>query len=502
MDVFTPARGAAGLAALLLASACGGGADGAAGAPGKDGANGAPGQDGASTKSEPSVNFVTPNKAILDREIDVVVSGSGTKFAASAKLDFGAGIAVSEVRVVSPTSLSAKLKIAPAAALGLRDVTVDGQRLEKAFAVIPAISVVPAGKIEQGGIAQVGIRNNDLANPFDRENFKFDAPELVDLGISAESNLFAGGPVIVPPLAAGSAAVSVANVDEEGKPRTSFVGDANDVKIVSRAPVAITANTPAASLPLGAALASYFGKTSVPAGSAYIVDYRMEVPVPPAGQTATSPLAALFSKGGKAKDILGVAQPPSGFFGPEPPPYDIHLVAPTVSSTAAEDQFLVLVNTSGKAGAATFSTTLVKAEQVAEGAAAHATAATAQVLTALQPIPTNLATDIGGKVVTGTLAGATEVDIYRLSVTANDFIQVAISGEGEYDVVITRDGTVNPESDTNLGYVYSPAKGRLGSEIFSVEANTTIYVALTPYQGRSGKYAFSVRKIAAPRPPP
>ena len=38
-------------------------------------------------------------------------------------------------------------------------------------------------------------------------------------------------------------------------------------------------------------------------GSAYIVDYRMEVPLPAAGAAATTPLAALFGKGGKERRV-------------------------------------------------------------------------------------------------------------------------------------------------------------------------------------------------------
>lgn len=496
--LFTSALGVAGLTALLLAC---GGADGAAGAPGKDGvpgAAGAAGKPGESAKIEPSVNFVTPNKAVLDRELEITISGTGTTFTAGAKLDFGAGITVSDVRVVSPTALSAKLKIAPTATLGLHDVTVDGQKLEKAFAVQPAISVFAVGKVEQGGVAQVAVQNNDPANPFDKDNFKVDAPELVDFGVSAESNLYASGAVLVPPLASTSATLSVANIDSKGASRTTFLGDPSDLKITPRAPTALTPNAAAASVALGADLASFFGKLTVPMGSAYIVDYRMEVP----GTSTTTPLAALFGKGGKAKDLLDTAAPPQGFFGPEDPPYDIHLVYPMVSAAAAEDQYLILVNTEGRAGSTTFTAGLIKASQVAEDAAAHGTAATAQTLTALEPMPVNFATDVGGKVLTGALASAAEVDLYKLTVVANDTVQVAITGDGEYDVVASRNGTLDPEAAAALGYAYSSTKGRGGNATFSVKTNTTLYIAVTPYQGGIGKYTMSVRKVPALPPPP
>ena len=80
--------GAVGTALLV---ACGSGADGAPGDKGADGAkgdNGAPGKEATVT---PSLDFVTPNKGVLDRTIEVTLSASGTKFTGSPKVDFGAG---------------------------------------------------------------------------------------------------------------------------------------------------------------------------------------------------------------------------------------------------------------------------------------------------------------------------------------------------------------------------------------------------------------------------
>jgi hypothetical protein len=480
-------------AALLVA--CGSdGVVGPAGEKGTDGTkgdNGTPGTPGTTPKVEPSLDFATPNKGILDRTIEVTLSASGTKFAGSPKVDFGAGITVSEVKALSATAISAKLVIAPTAALGVRDVTIDGQKLEKAFAVVPAISSKLVGTAQQGGVANVAIQNNDTANPFDKDNLSLVAPDLVNLSVAAESNVFAGGAFVVPPLASGSPAFSLANVDAEGKPRTTFLGDPNDVKVTARAPVALTANAAPATLNLGAQLVSYYAKGNVPAATTMIVDYRVQV----AANAKTSPFGLLFGKGGTAKDVLGVMQPPQGFFGPNPPPYDLHLVVPFASQAAAEDEYLVLFDSSGTGGAATFGATFVKAELVAEGATAHATGPTAQDLAVLQGVPANLATDIGGKVVTGNLATTTEVDVYKVTVAANDRLQIGISGEGEYDVIVTPDGSADPEGAANLGYLYSASKGQLGSDEVAVGALTTVYIAVTPYQARNGKYSISVRKV-------
>lgn len=482
--------GAVGTALLV---ACGSGADGAPGEKGADGAkgdNGAPGKEATVT---PSLDFVTPNKGVLDRTIEVTLSASGTKFSGSPKVDFGAGITVSEVKALSATAISAKLVIAANAAIGTRDVTVDGQKIDKAFSVIPAIKSQLVGTALQGGVANVAILNQDTANPFDKDNLTLVAPDLVNLNVGAESNLYAGGAFVVPPLATGSPAFSLANVDAEGKPRVTFLGDPNDVKITGRTATALATNVAPAAVNLGAQLASNFGKATIPAATTMIVDYRVQV----AANATTSPLGFLFGKGGKAADLLGVMSPPQSFFGPTPPPYDLHLVVPFAQQAAGEDEYLVLIDSSGRGGAATVSTTLVRAELVAEGATAHATGPTAQDLAALQAIPANLATDIGGKVVTGNLANATEVDVYKVTVAANDNVQIGISGEGEYDVVVTTDGTADPEGEDNLGYLYSASKGQLGSDVVAVGNVTTVYIAVLPYQARNGKYALSVRKIAA-----
>jgi hypothetical protein len=82
-----------------------------------------------------------------------------------------------------------------------------------------------------------------------------------------------------------------------------------------------------------------------------------------------------------------------------------------------------------------------------------------------------------------------------LTVANNDSLQVAVSGDGEYDVVVTSDGTSDPQADTNLGYVYSAGKGQLGSGGVDVKANTTVYVAIKPYRNGVGSYVLSVRKL-------
>lgn len=483
------------LSLALLVAACGSdgaaGSDGAPGAAGAAGAKGEAGKAGESSQVTPSVNFVTPNRAVLDRELEVTISGSATKFAAGAKLDFGAGITVSDVRALSATALAAKLKIAPTATLGLHDVTVDGVKVPGAFAVIPAVSAVPVlGKLNQGGFAQIAFQNNDTQNPFDKDLFKFNSADFADLGVTADSNLFGGGLVVVGPLSVTAPQVSLANVDAEGKARTSFLADPDDVKVTARTATALTANpgTPVTAT-LAASLDSYFGKLPIAAGQAVIVDYRVQA----TAASATSPLAAFFGKGGKAKDFLGVLQPAQGAAAP----YDLHFVLPTPSVTAAEEQFVVLTNGTGKAGSATLAPAVIRAEQIAEQAGVHETGATAQDLTVLQAIPANVATDIGGKVIVASTATEAELDFYKVTVAAGDQIEIAIGGPASASLYALK--AAGFVSANLLGRAESPAIGQAVNARFAVPAGvTTLFLAAGANEGGTGAYYISVRKVAAP----
>src|SRR5690606_31255351 len=105
------------VALAALVSACG--SDGAPGAEGPPGPVGtAPPGDGDGVES--SVSLVTPNKGVIDREIEVSIGGSATKFDANARPDFGDDIEVLDVVHSSPTLITARLRISKDAAIGPR----------------------------------------------------------------------------------------------------------------------------------------------------------------------------------------------------------------------------------------------------------------------------------------------------------------------------------------------------------------------------------------------
>ncbi len=104
------------------------GAPGATGATGAQGATGARGATGATGANAPipdgSIVVVTPDRVAAGRTTKVTVLGTGTRFAATTTVDFGAGITTSNVRVLSDVSLEVTLTVAADAASGTRGVTV------------------------------------------------------------------------------------------------------------------------------------------------------------------------------------------------------------------------------------------------------------------------------------------------------------------------------------------------------------------------------------------
>ncbi len=71
-----------------------------------------------------TVLSVTPSTVAVGTTRDVKISGGLTHFDASSVAAFGAGVTVNHVTVGSPTSAVANVTVAPGAAVGLRDVTV------------------------------------------------------------------------------------------------------------------------------------------------------------------------------------------------------------------------------------------------------------------------------------------------------------------------------------------------------------------------------------------
>lgn len=82
--------------------------------------------DGFTVRAEhpsPAVTAVSPASGQREETLDIVLGGTGFLDGVTT-VSFGPGIAVDDIEVASPSSLSATIRIAAAAALGARDVSV------------------------------------------------------------------------------------------------------------------------------------------------------------------------------------------------------------------------------------------------------------------------------------------------------------------------------------------------------------------------------------------
>src|SRR5262249_11403835 len=159
--------------------------------------------------------LVTPSKGILDREVEVQIGGSTTKFAEGAKPDFGPGIEVLDVTTSSPTLIVATLRIKPEAKLGPRSVKIGDLEAKYAFTVIPAIRVGTRGsgaRVVQGGALELVLLNNDPP-AFDTRTFKLLTDGFLALGTTARDAQNGSAFLLAPPLAgAGKGPLTFANI--------------------------------------------------------------------------------------------------------------------------------------------------------------------------------------------------------------------------------------------------------------------------------------------------
>jgi hypothetical protein len=476
----------------LLVAACSNGVDGTDGASGKDGTTGANGKDGENTTLSPeeSLSLITPGKGILDREVDVQIGGSGTKFDENAKLDFGDGVEVVSVTKSSPTLITARIKIGKTAKVGPRTVKIGSLEAQEAFKVIPAIEI-DGGKVAQGGLVQFEIKNND-DKAFDTNAFSLEAAGLVDLGSSATGPFAATGFLLAAPLAkAGKSQVTVANLGPDGKPRTTFLSASDAMEVTARSPLVFNLDSPAEQT-FGGLDTKLFKLTTAANASAF-VDYRIEV-----GAEGTAvPVAFVFGTNGGVDDRIGQVLPSQNPFTGEfaPPPYDLHVALPVIAGMTTVDHYVILADLSGTSGAkATITASKVDAQLETEATSAHGPDAPQ----ALGAISTTEA-----RVLTANLAAATEQDVYKLSVAATDKIQLTAQSDADLEIVLTKDPNVledaqgtPPAQRKVLGYFY-PGKMSAQRVVANPGTDTIYAVVQSDVQGTvaTGKYTLGARKL-------
>jgi hypothetical protein len=196
---------------------------------------------------------VFPEQGFLGRKLTVEVTGDTTAWDATSQVNFGDGVTVDAITVVSPQALQVDLTIEPDAPGGAHDVTVtdsgDTFTIAGGFTLVSPISI-NAPAFEQGGIGTITITNLDLLHPFDdsinEETFEFAivitavpdsgvslalvdvTPEAITMSALIDVTATTTGPITITSTTDGVATVTQ-----------------TEVPVTARAPQVVTAGTPA-----------------------------------------------------------------------------------------------------------------------------------------------------------------------------------------------------------------------------------------------------------------
>jgi hypothetical protein len=437
---------------------------GSDGAPGKDGANGRDGIGGAGA----SVSGVIPGHAYLARTLDVTLSGFGTTWDKTTKVDFGQGIAVNKVQVASPTALIATISIDKAAAAGPRDVKVGDQVYTGGFTLESPVKATVQGTAAQGSVLSLHLSDKDLSTPFDTTSTGgglLSAPTFTNLattftaqGITGQVgnvNLYDADLTLLVDVTA-PAADSDLDVDSgpAGAPDNVHFPAQKAFSIKARTPTALTSGTAKdgnITDPLASDLYQ-FTPTAPTGTNVNIIDFLTTATDPQA-----SPALILLPKSGKFADILA------------------HAAAKTFVG-GADPFYAIYWDNSG--GTGTYSVTATATSSTTALADSKATAVTsAQDLGATLPV-----------VVTGgSLASATSELWLKYNATAADAtapkklrIQT-VPGDAKTDTVVEifkSDGTTTvggPSDDADYGEDWAQALPAAGTYFIKVSASTQGY---------------------------
>lgn len=186
----------------------------------------------------PQINGVFPASGFIGRSLRVEVSGDSAEWSNGASLDFGAGVMVSNISVASPSALFADLTIAADAAPGKKDVTVTdgGKKLVLTAAFDLRNPIETESTLAEGGLGTVLIKNLDVEHPFSTTaTFTATAGDGVLLQVNN----------VTPFEVTAAAAV---DVGAKSGPLTLNDGDVTlpggELMVMARAPMQLTPGTP------------------------------------------------------------------------------------------------------------------------------------------------------------------------------------------------------------------------------------------------------------------
>ncbi len=411
------------------------GATGPAGPPGTNGTAGATGPTGATgpagTGTTPSVSSIFPHTGLLGRELDVVVTAEAVTFDMSSTLDFGMNVTTSNLAVISPTAITAHLKIDDTAAVGPRDVnlTVGGKMLtgKGGFNVAAPLQVTPLGmnpSMAQGGLFQASLYDLDHT-AFDPGSLQ--PTELVSIfpwgnqpGATATNATFT---FLVDPLAmTGMQPLTMGNEALDGTFPITFQSNTSALNITPGTPTALTPGT-VHSDNIGSPMTTGFYKLST-TGAAVIQTIFNQT-----GQFL-NPVVNVYGTSGLSKDLM--SQGLGSIFGP-PGPTVYAVTAAADGYVVVGDQFL-----GGDSMAADYGYTLVgnvtpiPASGVVQSASTpHNTTGTAQALPALPVVVSGTAS---------ATATTPSFDIYSFTAAVGDQYELSIVSYGDMFAIVW-DGT-------------------------------------------------------------
>ena len=148
-----------------------------------------------------SISGVIPGDVFVGRDVNVLIVGSDTAWGEGVTVDMGEGITVNDITVASPTALMVHITTSPEAALGPRDVSVDGLQFAAGFELVSPLKTIVQGNFAQGSVTVIRVQNLDFNNPFDTTavgDGVFDPFEYINIEASVGRDTFTDVSLVEP----------------------------------------------------------------------------------------------------------------------------------------------------------------------------------------------------------------------------------------------------------------------------------------------------------------
>lgn len=492
---------------LLVVSCClvgffGPACSGSPGAPGSAGKSGAPGTPGADAvaSSDAAISLVEPRVGLPGRRLEVTIITDGHVDLTGAKVDFGPGIKVAQT-APQGSALRATVEIAQSAELGKHDVvvtTTGGKTLTAKNAFVVAVHLdakVSGGKAEQGGLVRIDITNRDNIW-FDTENFALfplvlqNTPSLV--GVRNEGFTATDGSVIFlgDPLAKTGTLGFLGFNDPNDDQSPSFATATDAVNVSARQPVELVSGTSVDKAFESELETGFYVADFKPTGKEGLL-VEAWAKAPP--DSTMAPMILAYPNSGSAAELLDqqISDPGFPMFGL--PATEARVAYPV---TVASKGYFIVTDSDlahGPATKMTLSYSAVRAQVFAEKPDAHGTGDTAQNIGSLP----GTTTAVPGRLVTGELKTAGEVDVYKFTgLSQTNPTDVLVSVVSDSDVVVQVD-TVDTFDSDELVTISQGGKAGMGVTAGFVGKDRFIQITSAPDGGKpTGKYTLGIKRIA------